>query len=108
MPYNQTKPNQTKPNHIYFLHMYKQELALNNLQGLIYRKVKTTKQLNLLLRPLQVRVGRNGSEVETPYFLELYNWNHTTRWILVSYPGHLLGDLKFYPSEGIQFAYFYS
>ena len=29
------KPNQTKANHIYLIYMYKQDLALNNLQWLI-------------------------------------------------------------------------
>ena len=29
---HKTKPNQTKQNHIYLIHMYKEDLALNNLQ----------------------------------------------------------------------------
>ena len=30
--------NQTKPNHTYLLYMYKEDLALNNLQRLICHK----------------------------------------------------------------------
>ena len=30
--------NPTKENHIYLIYMYKKELALNNLQWLIYHK----------------------------------------------------------------------
>ena len=30
--------NPTKPNHIYLIYMYKEDLALNNLQGLICHK----------------------------------------------------------------------
>ena len=35
MPYNPTKPN-----HIYLIYMYKEDLALNNLQGLICHKTQ--------------------------------------------------------------------
>ena len=38
MPYNQMKPN-----YIYLTYMYKQDLALNNIQGLICHKTKPTK-----------------------------------------------------------------
>ena len=34
------KPNQTKPNHIYLIYTYKEDLALNKLQGLICHKTK--------------------------------------------------------------------
>ena len=34
------KPNQTKPNHIYLIYMYKEDLALDNLQWLICHKTK--------------------------------------------------------------------
>ena len=40
MPYNPTKPNP-----IYLIYMYKEDLALNNLQWLIYHKT----QLNQIL-----------------------------------------------------------
>ena len=33
--------NQTKPNHIYLIYMHKDDLTLNNLQWLIYRKSPT-------------------------------------------------------------------
>ena len=33
--------NQTKPNHIYLIYMYKEDLALNNLQWLICHKTQT-------------------------------------------------------------------
>ena len=32
--------NPTKPNHIYLINMYKEDLALNNLQWLICHKTK--------------------------------------------------------------------
>ena len=32
--------NKTKPNHIYFIYMYKKDLALNNLQWLICHKTQ--------------------------------------------------------------------
>ena len=32
--------NPTQPNHMYLIYMYKEELALNNLQGLICHKTK--------------------------------------------------------------------
>ena len=32
--------NQTKQNHIYLIYMYKEDLALNNLQWLIYHQTK--------------------------------------------------------------------
>ena len=35
------QPNQTKPNHIYLIYMYKEDLALNNLQRLICHKTQT-------------------------------------------------------------------
>ena len=35
MPYNQMKPNL-----IYLIYMYKEDLSLKNLQGLIYHKTK--------------------------------------------------------------------
>ena len=39
------KPNQTKPNHIYLMYNHKEDLALDNLQGLICHKAQpnTTK-----------------------------------------------------------------
>ena len=39
MPYNPTQPNQTKL-YIYLIYMYKEDLALNNLQGLICHKIQ--------------------------------------------------------------------
>ena len=33
--------NPTKPNHIYLIYIYKEELALNNLQWLIWHKIQT-------------------------------------------------------------------
>ena len=41
MPLNkETKIESTKPNHIYLINMYKEDLALNNLQWLICHKTK--------------------------------------------------------------------
>ena len=34
------KPNPTQPNHIYLIYMYKEDLALNNLQWLIGHKTQ--------------------------------------------------------------------
>ena len=43
--------HKTQPNHIYLIYMYKEDLALNNLQWLICHKTKpnTVKWLNLSL-----------------------------------------------------------
>ena len=35
--------NPTKPNHIYLIYMYKEDLALKNLQWLIYNKTQPKK-----------------------------------------------------------------
>ena len=35
--------NPTEPNHIYLIYMYKEDLALNNLQWLIYGKTQPNK-----------------------------------------------------------------
>ena len=36
--------NPTKPNHIYLIYIYKEDLVLNNLQGLIFHKTQPTNQ----------------------------------------------------------------
>ena len=41
--------NKIKPNHIYLIYMYKQDLALNNLQGLICHKTHPTNLMGYLL-----------------------------------------------------------
>ena len=37
--------NQIKPNHIYLIYMYKDDLAFNNQQWLIYHKTKSNQIL---------------------------------------------------------------
>ena len=41
--------NPTKPNPIYLIYMYKEDLALNNLQKLICHKTKPKPNLNTYL-----------------------------------------------------------
>ena len=40
----------TKPNHIYLIYMYKEGLALNNLQWLICHKNQPTNQLHSTIK----------------------------------------------------------
>ena len=45
---NMLPSNNSSTNHTYLIHMYQQDLALNNLQGLVCYKTQPTNQLTIL------------------------------------------------------------
>ena len=68
MPYNPSKPNS-----IYLIYMYKEDLALNNLQGLISHETKPEpKYLKLLIHPCIILLSIQNNKLIGSFLCTLF------------------------------------